>query len=47
MCTYSNAQVSDVAVVKALFGDIPIHGHLPVTIPGIAPRDTGIETPAR
>ena len=47
MCTYSNAQVSDVAAVKALFGDIPIHGHLPVTIPGIAPRDTGIETPAR
>ena len=47
MCTFSNAQVSDVAAVKALFGDIPIHGHLPVTIPGIAPRDTGSEVPAR
>ncbi len=47
MCTYSNAQVSDEAAVKALFGDIAIHGHLPVTIPGIAPRNTGIETPAR
>ena len=47
LCSYSNAQVSDVATVKALFGDIAIHGHLPVTIPGIAPRDTGIEVPAR
>lgn len=47
MCTFSNAQVSDEAAVKALFGDIAIHGHLPVTIPGIAPRNTGIETPAR
>jgi len=46
MCTFSNAQVSDVAAVKALFGDIAIHGHLPVTIPGIAPRDTGVDVPA-
>jgi beta-N-acetylhexosaminidase len=47
MCTFSNATVSEEAAVKALFGDIAIHGHLPVTIPGIAPRDTGIDVPTR
>jgi beta-N-acetylhexosaminidase len=47
MCTFSNAQVSEVSAVKALFGDIAIHGHLPVSIPGIAPRDTGSDIPAR
>ncbi len=46
MCTFSNAQVSEESAVKALFGDIAIHGHLPVTIPGIAPRNTGMEAPA-
>ncbi|HEY3930400.1 MAG TPA: glycoside hydrolase family 3 N-terminal domain-containing protein [Candidatus Koribacter sp.] len=47
MCTFSNSQVSEESAVRALFGDIAIHGHLPVSIPGIAPRDTGIEVPAR
>jgi beta-N-acetylhexosaminidase len=43
ICSFSNTSVSEVAVVKALFGEIPIHGHLPVTIPGIATRGAGIE----
>ena len=47
MCTFSNAQVSEEAAVKALYGDIEIHGHLPVTIPQIAPRGAGIEAAAR
>jgi beta-N-acetylhexosaminidase len=47
VCTFSNATVSEVAAVKALFGDIPVHGHLPVTIPNIAQRGTGIERPAQ
>ena len=47
MCTFSNASVSEVAAVKALFGEIPIHGHLPVTIPSIAQRGDGIERPAQ
>src|SRR5579862_6534577 len=46
VCTFSNATVSEVAAVKALFGEIPIHGHLPVTIPNIAQRGAGIERPA-
>ena len=47
MCTFSNATVSEVAAVKALFGEIPIRGHLPVTIPNIAQRGAGIERPAQ
>src|SRR5215469_16590411 len=43
MCTFSNATVSEVAAVKALFGEIPIQGHLPVTIPGFAQRGAGLE----
>lgn len=42
ICTFSDVPVSDIALAKALFGEIPIEGHLPVTIPGIADRGTGI-----
>jgi len=45
LCTFSNATVSETAAVKALFGEIPTHGHLPVTIPGIAARGAGLEGP--
>jgi beta-N-acetylhexosaminidase len=45
ICTFSNATVSEVAAVKALFGEIPMHGHLPVTIPGIAARGAGLDRP--
>ncbi|MGO9084933.1 MAG: glycoside hydrolase family 3 protein [Candidatus Sulfotelmatobacter sp.] len=47
MCTFSNATVSEMAAVKALFGEIAIHGHLPVTIPNVAQRGTGLERPAQ
>jgi beta-N-acetylhexosaminidase len=47
MCTFSNATVSEVAAVKALFGEIPIHGHLPVTIPSIAQRGAGLDRPVQ
>ncbi len=47
LCTFSNAAVSETAAVKAIFGEIPIGGHLPVTIPGIASRGEGLERPAR
>ncbi len=47
LCAFSNAAVSETAAVKAIFGEIPISGHLPVTIPGIASRGQGIERPAR
>jgi beta-N-acetylhexosaminidase len=47
MCTFSNASVSEVGAVKALFGEIPIRGHLPVTIPNVAQRGAGLERPAQ
>ena len=47
LCTFSNATVSENSAVKALFGEIPIQGHLPVSIPNIASRGAGIERPAR
>jgi beta-N-acetylhexosaminidase len=43
LCAFSNATVSEVSAVKALFGEIAIRGHLPVTIPNIAQRGVGIE----
>lgn len=45
MCTFSNASVSEVSAVKALFGETAIHGRLPVSIPGIGPRGAGIDRP--
>ncbi|HEY6936788.1 MAG TPA: glycoside hydrolase family 3 N-terminal domain-containing protein [Terriglobales bacterium] len=46
MCTFSNAAVSEDSAVKALFGEIPVRGHLPVTIPQVAQRGAGLEKAA-
>ena len=43
ICAFSNATVSEVSVVRALFGEIPVHGRLPVTIPNIAQRGFGMD----
>lgn len=43
VCAYSNALTSEVGAVKALFGEIPFRGRLPVTIPGIAQRGAGTD----
>jgi beta-N-acetylhexosaminidase len=45
MCTFSNASVSEIAAVRALFGEMAIRGHLPVSIPNVAVRGSGIERP--
>jgi len=47
VCAFSNVTVSEIAAVKAIFGEIAISGHLPVMIPGIAARGEGLERPAR
>jgi beta-N-acetylhexosaminidase len=47
VCTFSNATVSEVGAVKALFGEIAIRGHLPVSIPNVAARGAGIERPVQ
>jgi beta-N-acetylhexosaminidase len=43
ICAFSGTEISQASAVGALFGEIPIHGHLPVSIPGIAERGAGIE----
>ncbi|HEY6339577.1 MAG TPA: glycoside hydrolase family 3 N-terminal domain-containing protein [Candidatus Sulfotelmatobacter sp.] len=45
MCTFSSASVSELGAIKALFGEIAIRGHLPVTIPNVAQRGSGMERP--
>jgi beta-N-acetylhexosaminidase len=44
--TYSPTPTSEVALAKALFGEIAITGRLPVSIPGIAKYGDGVQLPA-
>src|SRR5215471_908661 len=32
ICTFSNATVSEVSAARALFGEIPLAGHMPVNV---------------
>ncbi|MGH9513646.1 MAG: glycoside hydrolase family 3 protein [Terriglobales bacterium] len=45
MCTFSDENVSEISAAKALFGEIEIRGHLPVSIPNVAARGAGIDRP--
>jgi beta-N-acetylhexosaminidase len=45
LTTYSPTPTSETALAKALFGEIAITGHLPVTIPGVAKYGDGIQVP--
>jgi len=45
ICAYGVQPVMQVAAVHALFGEAPLSGKLPVTIPGLAARGTGIAKP--
>jgi beta-N-acetylhexosaminidase len=47
LTTYSPVATAEIAAAKALFGEIEIGGHLPVTIPGIADLGFGIVLPRR
>jgi beta-N-acetylhexosaminidase len=42
MATFSPATTSETAAVKALFGEIPITGKMPVSIPGLAQIGDGL-----
>ncbi|MCY3756572.1 MAG: serine hydrolase [Acidobacteria bacterium] len=46
LCTFSHVSSSQRAAVKALFGEIPLAGRLPVSIPGVAERDSGLRREA-
>jgi beta-N-acetylhexosaminidase len=47
MATFSTVPPSEVAAVKALWGEIAISGHLPITIPGLANYGEGIQVAMR
>jgi beta-N-acetylhexosaminidase len=43
LCAFSSVSTSERATARALFGEIPIHGKLPVTLPDVAKRGYGID----
>ena len=43
LCAWGAQPDMQVAAARALFGEAPITGRLPVTIPDLAPRGTGIQ----
>jgi beta-N-acetylhexosaminidase len=47
LTTFSSSLPSEIAAVKALFGEIAITGHTPVSVPGFARLGDGIQSPAR
>jgi beta-N-acetylhexosaminidase len=44
LATFSTASPSETVVTRALFGEVPITGHTPVTIPGFANYGDGIQS---
>ena len=46
LATFSSVAPSEAAAVKALWGEIDIRGHLPVSIPGLAARGDGMQVKA-
>ena len=46
LATFSNVPPSETAAVEALYGEIDIRGHLPVSIPGLANYGEGIQVRA-
>ncbi len=45
LTTFSTVVPSEISAVKALFGEIAVTGHTPVTIPGVAQFGQGIQFP--
>ena len=46
LCAYGASPLSQRAAMKAVFGEIPIRGRLPVSLPGLYPLGHGIVTEA-
>jgi len=47
LATFNTATTGELAAVKALLGEIPITGKLPVTIPGFGMYGDGLQLPAK
>ena len=47
LSAFGISDVAQISMARALFGEIPVHGHLPVTIPGLQLKaGFGLEVPA-
>jgi beta-N-acetylhexosaminidase len=46
MAMFSTVPVAEIAAAKALFGEVPIRGRMPVTIPGLSKMGDGIQVAA-
>lgn len=47
LATFGISDVAQISVARALFGQIPVHGHLPVTVPGVDMKaGFGLDVPA-
>jgi beta-glucosidase-like glycosyl hydrolase/CubicO group peptidase (beta-lactamase class C family) len=47
LTTFGISDVAQISIAKALFGEIPVRGHLPVTVPGVDLKmGFGIDLPA-
>ena len=46
LATYSTVPPSEISAVRALFGEINVQGHLPVSIPGLAQYGEGLQAAA-
>lgn len=46
VATFSTTAPSETAAVRALFGELNIRGHLPVSIPGLAQYGEGLQIPS-
>jgi len=45
VCTFSNATVSEISAARALFGEIPIRGHLPVNMHNVSAQNVRNDRP--
>jgi CubicO group peptidase (beta-lactamase class C family) len=45
VCTFSYSDNSQIAAAKAFFGEIPVSGKMPVSIPGISKIGAGLDIP--
>jgi beta-N-acetylhexosaminidase len=46
ICTFSNVTVSEVSAARALFGEIPMSGRMPVTLSSARAQAEGSSLPA-
>lgn len=46
ICTFSNVTVSEISAARALFGELPMHGQMPVNLSGVRVQTAGASRPA-